>query len=150
MELDRRQVEEENRIAGYRNDQLEEQLRHAQSQLLETFNHEQDTIKWKEIVEKLEFQRQREINEFRQILEESRHLQIDSQGSLTEAERTAYNTQIKQLSMRVGELMESLKIKESENNTLRSTNVTHLREKGEIKSQLQLTSQSAEVDTLKR
>lgn len=95
MELERRQLEEENRLLGYRNQQLDEQLRQVQGQLMETLNHEQDSLKWKEIVEKLEMQRQREINEFRQILEESRNLHIDSSASLQEAERTAYNTQIK-------------------------------------------------------
>lgn len=61
---------------------MEEQLRALQAQLMEALSHEQDSLKWKEIVERLEMQRQREIAEFRGILEESRNLQIDASASL--------------------------------------------------------------------
>lgn len=99
-------------------------------------------------------QRQREIAEFRGILEESRNLQIDSSASLQDAERTAYNTQIKQLALRVGELVENLKVKDNENNELRASNANLIREKSEIKMQLSVSNASTqnqlEIDSLKR
>lgn len=62
--------------------QLEDQIKTFQNQLMEVLSHEQDSLKWKEIVERLEMQRQREINEFRVILEENKGLHIDSQTQL--------------------------------------------------------------------
>ena len=101
---------------------------------MEALSHEQDSLKWKEIVERLEIQRQREIAEFRGILEESKHLNnIDSSSQLQEAERTAYKTQIQQLSMRISEFSESLKLKDQENNELRGAKALLIREKSEMK-----------------
>ena len=104
-----------------------------QKQLMEALSHEQDSLKWKEIVERLEIQRQREIAEFRGILEESKNLNIDSSSQLQEAERTAYKTQIQQLSMRISEFSESLKLKDQENNELRGAKALLIREKSEMK-----------------
>lgn len=99
-------------------------------------------------------QRQREIADFRGILEESKNLHIDSSQSLQEAERIAFNTQIKQLTLRISELIESLKLKDQENNELRSGNANLIREKSELKMQLSTSNNNiqfqSEIESLKR
>lgn len=59
---------------------------------------------------------------------------------MQEAERVAYNTQIKQLALRVSELVENLKLKDQENSELRGGNANLLREKSELKMQLSVSN----------
>lgn len=87
MEAERRRLEEENAVLRARVQQLENQLQHA-------LVNEDETLKFKDLIQQLQMQKLKDISELQQKLEEYRSLHINAGGSLQDAIKTSFQTEI--------------------------------------------------------
>lgn len=126
MEAERRRLEEENAVLRARVQQLENQLQHA-------LVNEDETLKFKDLIQQLQMQKLKDISELQQKLEEYRSLHINAGGSLQDAIKTSFQTEIQQLKEKVQQLNQILEVKSKENNELQTNNLALMREKSEMK-----------------
>lgn len=147
MEAERRRLEEENAVLRARVQQLENQLQHA-------LVNEEETLKFKDLIQQLQMQKLKDISELQQKLEEYRSLHINAGGSLQDAIKTSFQTEIQQLKEKVQQLNQILEVKSKENNELQTNNLALMREKSEMKKTMGSSNVNIqfqmEVESLKR
>lgn len=127
--------------------QLENQLQHA-------LVNEEEILKFKDLIQQLQMQKLKDINELQQKLEEYRSLHINAGGSLQDAIKTSFQTEIQQLKEKVQQLTQILEVKSKENNELQTSNLNLMRERSDMKRSMTSSNSNIqfqmEVDSLKR
>ena len=73
--------------------------------------------------------RLQELEGMKSDLQSYKNLKIEAPQVVSEAERTAYSTQIKQLQTKIIESEENLKIKNKQNNDLKESNALLIKER---------------------